>query len=488
MFKTFFKKYYFDVVSIICLTFTLPLFFYKLGQSSLVSWDEAWYAEIARNILQSGNLFSLFWNGAGYFDHPPVGFWLIAISELIFGNSEFGVRASSALFGFLSLIVTYLLGRELFNKTVGFCSAIGLSSSFWFLFRARSGNLDIFLTFFFILTFYTAVKSTKDPRFLIPFGLSFALLILTKTGIPLTIVPALIIIFWGTIFKPKQILWPIGIFLGMIGLWLTTQLLTNMSFFQRYLMIGAPGVQADTSYLDNFKLAKTYLHDGIGKWFWPGVLGTVFSLITLNKKYYIFPIFIISFFTPFIFSSKGHIWHLIPLHPFMILSFFSVVYFLGEKIVRHIDTKILNKFDFNVKLRKKLTQYLNILISLFLISFTLYITSIQINSAWVQFIDTTKYISDEQILSSEAGTSEGQFFIDDDFGPTAVWYSGKEVRQLRDEDIRRLFDKQGQFAQVRDFVLITKQYRLDDQNISPESYSVIKSDRDKILVTNLKAE
>lgn len=123
-----------------------------------------------------------------------------------------------------------------------------------------------------------------------------------------------------------------------------------------------------------------------------------------------------------------------------------------------------------------------ILVSGSLLVFALYLSSIQLRSAWMQFVDQSKYVSDEQILSTEAGKVEGQFFIDDDFGPTAVWYSGKKVGQIRDDDVKRLFNKEGQFGTVKQFVLITKQFRLDDQGIAKDRYKILKSDRDKILV------
>jgi 4-amino-4-deoxy-L-arabinose transferase-like glycosyltransferase len=147
-FKIVFKKYRLDFLNIGLLSLLSPLYFYKLGQSSLVSWDEAWYGAIARNIIHSGNLMVMSWNGAVYSDHPPAGFWIIALTESIFGVNEFGVRVGSAIFGIVGLYLVYLLGRDLFSRTVGFASALALSSTYWYISRSRSGNLDIFLTVF----------------------------------------------------------------------------------------------------------------------------------------------------------------------------------------------------------------------------------------------------------------------------------------------------------------------------------------------------
>ena len=46
------------IVVIFFLLFS-PLFFYNLGGTSLVDFDEAWYAEIARNILVNHQPFLL---------------------------------------------------------------------------------------------------------------------------------------------------------------------------------------------------------------------------------------------------------------------------------------------------------------------------------------------------------------------------------------------------------------------------------------------
>jgi 4-amino-4-deoxy-L-arabinose transferase len=110
-----------DVLIVFLLCFLLPFFFFNLGLSSLVSWDEAWYAEIARNIIKSGDIFNLTWNQMAYYDHPPVGFWLIAIGEILFGYSEFGVRFASAAIGFLSVVAMCFFRENHVQPGCGIC-------------------------------------------------------------------------------------------------------------------------------------------------------------------------------------------------------------------------------------------------------------------------------------------------------------------------------------------------------------------------------
>lgn len=464
MFKIFkITKWSWDFLNLGLITLLSPIYFYKLAQTSLGSWDEAWYGAIARNILESGNLLVLTWNNSLYLDHPPAGFWIIALFESIFGANELGVRVGSAIFAMLGLYLTYLLGREIFSKTVGLTSALALSSAYWYISRARSGNLDIFLTVFFVLTFYLAIKSSKNKKFLILFAASLALLLLTKSLIPLTILPSLAIIFYGSKINIKDYLKPLGVFLLITLPWIMAQAWTSLSFFSRYLSIGAPGVGGSNDYFANFKQIKEYLHSGIGKWFWPGTLGVIVGPMTLNKSEIALTVFCLTFFAPFALSSKGHIWHLIPLYPFMILSFFG----LWSAISKYITAKYFKNYQ----------KILSIMTTAGMIAFSFYFSWIQIKRSWYEFIDIPAFVSDEEILSVKATEQPYNFYIDGaDFRPTAVFYSKKNVTLLHDAGFRELL------LGKKDFVLITNQWRLDSLQIPADKYKIIASDRDRILV------
>lgn len=443
-----------DILNVFLLTFTLPLFFYKLGQSSLDNWDEAWYGEIAKNLLHSGDLFNLAFNGAAYFDHPPAGFWLMALTYKIFGINEFWTRFPSAVAGFICIIVLYFLGKELFNRIVGFASAVALSSAIWFIYRARSGNLDVFLTMFFVLTFYLAFKAVKNKIYLVPFFISLSFLFLTKSVVPFTILPALLIIFWGVKnYKIKDVVFPSLLFLAITSTWFIIQLVTQPNFIGRYIVIGLPGLNVNSSYLENFNLAKSYLHSGIGKWFWPGIFSVISGAFLFQKRFIALFVFFLVFFIPLIFSHKGQIWHLIPLQPFLILAFFGLSSILLNRLIR-------NRF----------------FISCIILGVSFYFSFMQIRQIWYQFIDIPGFISDEAILSKEAGKYPYEFFIDGDYVPVAAFYSGKNVNIIRYYGLETIF------SGSKPFLLITTKWRLDEGNIKESRYRIIKKDRDKILI------
>jgi len=103
----------------------------------------------------------------------------------------------------------------------------------------------------------------------------------------------------------------------------------------------------------------------------------------------------------------------------------------------------------------------------------------QLRANWYNFIDIDPYISDEEILSREAGRYSEKFYIDEDFEPTAIFYSGKIVTQIKGTPLRELFDSS------EDFVLITRQWRLDESEILKNEYNLIKADRDKLLIRKI---
>ena len=161
----------------------------------------------------------------------------------------------------------------------------------------------------------------------------------------------------------------------------------------------------------------------------------------------------ISFFVPFLFSNRTQIWHLIPIFPFMILAFFSFWYFVAEKITRS-------------KTRAAIAVLL----------IAIYFSYTQIKAEWNQFINIPAYVSDEEILSKEAAKYPDKLYIDSDFIPAAIFYSGKDVKQTYVGGIAEIFKTQ------ENFLLIATKNRISDEGVSPEEYQILKSDRDKILI------
>src|SRR3990167_6716122 len=61
--------------------------------------------------------------------HPPLYHVILKVFILIFGNSEFFLRLPSVLFGTMTVFVTYLIGKSLFDVRTGLIGALLLSTS-----------------------------------------------------------------------------------------------------------------------------------------------------------------------------------------------------------------------------------------------------------------------------------------------------------------------------------------------------------------------
>lgn len=443
------------------LILTSPLFFFKLGQSSLTSFDEAWYAEIGKQLLITGTPFSLRFNSKPFVDHPPAGFWLISSTQAIFGITEFGSRAAGAIAGLLTLAVIYLFGRILFNSTVGLSSLIALASSPWFIFRARSANLDSFITLFYLTTLLLAFVSIKKPKFIGAFFVILTALLLSKTASPFTILPALVLIFWKSPVV-KTPMFKISLTLSLITVfsYFLTQYLNNLNYLNRLIFVGAPKV-GQASLLENINLVKTYLHLGIGAWFKPAVFALPFALF-LRKKSILYLLFALFFFLfPFTLSPKTQIWHLIPTHPLLILISIGTVFYVLKTCLPASRSLFRN----HQSLAAILTLTLTVTISL-----------PQIKRNWREFVDIPRFVTDEAILSRKAAEYSYPLVIDENFVPAAVFYSNKTVSWLNAPRLQDLALPN----QVT--LIITHLWRLDRDQVSPNSYQILATDRDRVLL------
>ncbi|MDD3014491.1 MAG: glycosyltransferase family 39 protein, partial [Candidatus Gastranaerophilales bacterium] len=152
MMKIFKKEY---ILLLILAVLCLVLYFLFLGHYKLIDVDEPRYAEAAREMLKSGNWLTPYFNYELRFDKPVFIYWLIAISYVIFGVTEFAARFPSAIMATLLVFFTYFFGRQTVSKSFGFISALILASSLEFLALARVSITDMTLTFFICATIFS---------------------------------------------------------------------------------------------------------------------------------------------------------------------------------------------------------------------------------------------------------------------------------------------------------------------------------------------
>ncbi len=135
------------------------LTFYRLGAGSLWDQDEPKYAQIAREILQTGDPITLHINGGPWYVHPPLYMWLVALTGKVAGFSEFTVRFWSAAFSVLTVYATILLGRLWFGPRTGVLAGAILAVTFQFLVQSRLAVFDTVLLAWMLLAVYAFVRA-----------------------------------------------------------------------------------------------------------------------------------------------------------------------------------------------------------------------------------------------------------------------------------------------------------------------------------------
>jgi 4-amino-4-deoxy-L-arabinose transferase-like glycosyltransferase len=140
----------------------LLLFFGLLGTRALNEPDEGRYAEIAREMVETGNwLVPHIWY-VPHLDKPPFTYWAVAVSLSIFGVNEWAVRLPLALAGLSAAWATFLFVRSLAGVAAARWSVLLLGTSTLYWVMARMLTTDIFLTQFIAWAVYCFWQSWRS--------------------------------------------------------------------------------------------------------------------------------------------------------------------------------------------------------------------------------------------------------------------------------------------------------------------------------------
>lgn len=151
-----------------------------LGAQALANWDEAAYGAIAREFLRRPAL-TLYYNGAPFFEKPPLVFWAMALVSRLLGVDEFALRLPSALAGIAAVVLTFLAGRRLAGRAAGAIAALLLLGVPQFVAWSRLAMLDVPLLTFGVLAVVLVIHAGERGRWLMAAaGAAFGLAVMTK--------------------------------------------------------------------------------------------------------------------------------------------------------------------------------------------------------------------------------------------------------------------------------------------------------------------
>ena len=125
-------------------------------------FDEAYYPPEAHDLLTWGHEYN---RGYTFIVHPPLGKWLIALGEWLFGYDPLGWRFASAIAGTIAVVVLARLGRRLTGSTLlGLFAGLLLAVDGFSFTLARIGLLDVFLQMFVVAAVACLVVDRDQVR------------------------------------------------------------------------------------------------------------------------------------------------------------------------------------------------------------------------------------------------------------------------------------------------------------------------------------
>jgi 4-amino-4-deoxy-L-arabinose transferase-like glycosyltransferase len=206
------------------------LFFHDLGGAALFDPDEGRNAEIAREILETGDWITPYYDFLPRLEKPMFFYAAIALSYKLFGVSEASARFPSAVAALGILLLIFFFVRRLYGDRAALWSGLVLATSVQFNTFSRIVILDMTLVFFITLAlvaYYRAsVAEDRAERrryyFLMYAAAAAATLVKGPIGF---VVPGMVVLAyiaarkkWASLAE-MELGWGVVIFLLIVSPW-----------------------------------------------------------------------------------------------------------------------------------------------------------------------------------------------------------------------------------------------------------------------------
>lgn len=220
--------------------------------------DEPRFAQIAREMVESGQWLFPMRGGEPYPDKPPVFIWLVAVFYLLTGHLKVAFLLPSALAGLGTLWLVHDIGRRLWGSDVARTALLVLVFTPQFLLQAKTAQIDALVCFWITLGCYGLLRHfMTGPAwgwYLTAFA-AMALGIMTKGVGFLPVLMLIPLALWGARARgPREgRLWGwrswlgLGVLLATLALWLGPML----------WQVAASGSEDLRAYRDNILLQQT---------------------------------------------------------------------------------------------------------------------------------------------------------------------------------------------------------------------------------------
>ena len=147
---------------------------YPCRSHHLFEPDEGRYAQIAREMVETGEWVVPTLQSEPYLDKPPLFYWLVSLSYRASGISIVSARLVPAVCVHLTILAVYLIGRRGVGARAAFAGSLLLTVSPGFLEMGRLLLLDGLLTLCVTLSVLSALEAVRTGHFRLGWWLAAA--------------------------------------------------------------------------------------------------------------------------------------------------------------------------------------------------------------------------------------------------------------------------------------------------------------------------
>jgi outer membrane protein assembly factor BamB len=327
------------------------IFYINLSSGHLWSADEQTYSQWAYHMVKTGDYLTpwAFGDVSFWIVKPPLYMWLVSLSYQAFGVSNVTSRLPSAIFGSLSLILVFYLGKKLYNSYVGFISALVLGTFATFYSFSKHAMVDVTFTFFIVASVYFFVvseKTEKPLRYAALSGVFFGLALMTKQ-LQALLIPLIIFAFllasrgsMRFLFKKHfTLFWTTGLML--FSPWLIYMVVSyGEPFWQNYFVYSAftrtmnpiEGHAGSYLFYFNYLISNEYLLAillpfSVGLCIYKAIKGSKADTLILTWMTLVLLVFT--------FAQTKLFWYILPAFPAFAIAIGNFLYQLIKKIQLH---------------------------------------------------------------------------------------------------------------------------------------------------------
>jgi 4-amino-4-deoxy-L-arabinose transferase-like glycosyltransferase len=183
----------------------LVTFFAGLGRSAIGDADEAFYAQSAREMIDSGDWITPHYNYELRFQKPVFFYWLVAIAYSLAGVNETAARFPAALAGLALALMTWAIARRWVGARTGVVAGAIVATSFGYFAMARASLPDLPLAAFVTLATWALFEASlarapgEHRKWLVIAGVAFGLGVLTKGPVALVLPVLVYLAAWAVV-------------------------------------------------------------------------------------------------------------------------------------------------------------------------------------------------------------------------------------------------------------------------------------------------